>query len=47
MNQTIKENKESKVNNKFKSDDINKRKNNLMMKLKKILKRSREKIFKD
>lgn len=46
MNQTT-ENKEAKAINKFKSDNINQRKENLLLKLKKILKRSRQKIFKD
>lgn len=43
----IKEKKESRVTNKFKSEDIDQRKENLLLKLKKIIKRSKERIFKD
>lgn len=46
MNQTT-ENREAKVTNKFNSDDKTKQKENLLSKLKKILERSKQKIFKD
>lgn len=46
MNQTT-ENREAKVTNKFNSQDLNQRKDNLVSKLRKILERSKKKIFKD
>lgn len=46
MNQTTK-NRETQVTNKYKSEDAVQRKENLLSKLKKILERSKKKIFKD
>lgn len=46
MNQTTK-NSEAQVTNKYKSEDAVQRKENLLSKLKKILERSKKKIFKD
>lgn len=46
MNNTT-ENREAKVTNKFNSKEPDQRKENLLSKLKKILERSRKRIFKD